>query len=316
MKKILVTGGLGYLGGRLAQRLRENGERVLIGSSRADAQLPAELSGTELIHTDYTCNQSLSRAVNDVEKVFHLASPNEVISGKEPLAAIEGTIAATQRLLEAAVDGGVSTFVYLSTAHVYGAPLVGRIDEHGATAPRHPYAITHRAAEDFTLMFASRGQLDARVVRLSNAFGAPAHGSVDRWTLLVNDLCRQAVETKKLVLRSDGLDERDFVPISNAVDGIIHLGEVTLPPNDARTFNVGAGKSTRVIDVARRVQALATELLSESVELVVPESTRAEPPMSLEFNVKRLQSTGFVSCSDLDTEIAETLKFCLSNRVK
>ena len=65
--------------------------------------------------------------------------------------------------------------------------------------PDIPYAITHRAAEDFTLMFASRGKLDARVVRLSNAFGAPAHGSVDRWTLLVNDLCRQAVETKKLV---------------------------------------------------------------------------------------------------------------------
>ena len=314
MKKILVTGGLGYLGGRLAQQLRENGERVLIGSSRADAQLPAELSGTELIHTDYACNESLSGAVNDVKTVFHLASPNEVISGKEPLAAIEGTIAATQRLLEAAVDGGVSTFVYLSTAHVYGAPLVRRIDEDGATTPRHPYAITHRAAEDFTLMFAGRGKLDARVVRLSNAFGAPAHGSVDRWTLLVNDLCRQAVETKKLVLRSDGLDARDFVPISNAVDGIIHLSEVTLPSNDSRIFNVGAGKSARVIDVAKRIQAIATELLSESVELVVPESTRAEPPMSLEFNVARLQSTGFVSRSDLDTEIAETLKFCVSHR--
>ena len=60
MKKVLVTGGLGYLGGRLAQQLRENGERVLIGSSRADAQLPAELSGTELIHTDYACSESLS----------------------------------------------------------------------------------------------------------------------------------------------------------------------------------------------------------------------------------------------------------------
>ena len=62
MKSLLVTGGLGYLGGRLAQQLRENGERVLIGSSRADAQLPAELSGTELIHTDYACNESLSGA--------------------------------------------------------------------------------------------------------------------------------------------------------------------------------------------------------------------------------------------------------------
>lgn len=314
MKKILVTGGLGYLGGRLAQQLRENGERVLIGTSRADAKLPEELYGIDLVHTDFAGSQSLSSAVDGVKTVFHLASPNEVISGSEPLVAIEGTIAATQRLLEACTDASVSKFIYLSTAHVYGAPLVGRIDESCVTAPRHPYAITHRAAEDLTLMFASRGKLDARVIRLSNAFGPPAHGSVDRWTLLVNDLCRQAVETKKLVLRSDGLDERDFVPISSAVDGIIHLGEVTLPRNDVRIFNVGAGKSARVIDVAKRVQALAHEFLSESVELVVPESVRAEPPMSLEFNVERLQSTGFVSRSELDFEIAEMLKFCASNR--
>jgi len=70
--------------------------------------------------------------------------------------------------------------------------------------PVHPYAITHHAAEDFVLAAHDEKRLMGYVIRLSNGFGAPAHAGVDRWTLLVNDLCRQAVQTRQLILRSAG----------------------------------------------------------------------------------------------------------------
>ena len=98
--------------------------------------------------------------------------------------------------------------------------------------------LLHRAAEDFTLMFCT-WKARCSGCKAVNAFGSPAHGNVDRWTLLSaisvvrlskqrNSFCVQTVSMK------------DFVPISNAVDGIIHLSTVNLPSIDIRIFNVKA----------------------------------------------------------------------------
>jgi UDP-glucose 4-epimerase len=111
----------------------------------------------------------------------------------------------------------------MSTTHVYG-PQVGRLEETTLPAPRHPYATSHRAAEDAVL--AASGNFTAMVLRLSNGFGAPTHAQANCWTLLVNDLCRQAVTDCTLRLRSAGLQHRDFIPLADVtriVDHMLHL---------------------------------------------------------------------------------------------
>ena len=117
-----------------------------------------------------------------MDAIVHLAAMNEMDCARDPAAALEVNTALTLRLLNAAVAAGVRRFVYLSTAHVYGAPLRGHIDERALPRPVHPYAITHRAAEDFVLAAFDAGRIEGVVLRLSNGVGAPAHAAVDRWT--------------------------------------------------------------------------------------------------------------------------------------
>lgn len=188
--KILLTGGLGYLGGRIARALTDARYQVLCGTCREEPA-PAWLPTMRMARIDWTSTDSLTEACCNVDCVVHLAAMNEIESARDPVSALQMNGMASLRLLEAAKAAGVRRFVYFSTAHVYGAPLQGEITEKTMPRPAHPYAITHRVSEDFVLSAHDQKHIEGIVVRLSNGFGAPVTPYIDRWTLLVNDLCKQ-----------------------------------------------------------------------------------------------------------------------------
>jgi UDP-glucose 4-epimerase len=202
----------------------------------------------------------------------------------------------------------VGRFIYFSTGHVYGA-LAGRIDEATPARSTHPYGIAHRAAEDWVLAAHARGQLSGLVIRLSNGFGAPAHPHISRWTLLVNDLCRQAVETRTLILRGDGGEWRNFIPLADVENMVVHL--LHLPDDLAGDglFNAGSLRSTRVIDMADLVAARCERILQFRPALSVAAQPAREHPL-LDYRIDRLQATGFVPAGDFEHEIDRTLRVC------
>jgi len=136
-------------------------------------------------------------------------------------------VPAVKHLMSPAIAAGLERFIYFFTAHVYGEPLIGRITEATLPRPIHPYAITHYAAKNFVLAAHNQNKITGVALRLSNGFGAPTHPNVDCWTLLVNDLCRQAVQTRKIVLRSNGLQQRDLIPLMDIGGAVRHL--IALP---------------------------------------------------------------------------------------
>ena len=120
------------------------------------------------------------------------------------------------RAVAASVAAKVKTFIYLSTAHVYGHPLSGSITETTTPNNQHPYATSHLAGEKALLFASGGGEIDGIVLRLSNIYGVPTHKNVDCWMLLVNDLCKQVVTTQRLVLRSSGAQRRNFLTMNDA----------------------------------------------------------------------------------------------------
>jgi UDP-glucose 4-epimerase len=137
------------------------------------------------------------------------------------------------------------------------------------------------------------GRLEAAVVRLSNAYGAPAHIEADCWTLLVNDLCRQAVVSGRMVLRSSGAQHRDFIAMSDACDALRHLLEI--PPSllGDGLFNAGGNWSPSVLQMtgllARRFETITGTQPSISREPDGP-ADDAEP---LCYDVSKLAASGF-----------------------
>lgn len=306
--RVLVTGGLGYLGGRISAYLAaQSGLSVRIGTSRPSAV--SSVPGAQIVPCDVLSDESLSTACAGVEAIIHLAALNEIDSQTNPQGALRVTTGGTISLVKAARAAGVRRVIYFSTAHVYGAPLAGQITEETLPRPVHPYAITHRAAEDFVL--AARSQdMDGIVLRLSNAVGAPHDPGVNRWTLLVNDLCRQAVTTRRMVMRSSGLQYRDFICMSDVCRAAAHmLGSAATRPAGG-IYNVGAGVSRTVKDMAVLVGERCREVLGFLPQIIRPEEDTTDTAHTLNYACDKLLQTGFNYKGRLEDEIDDTVRLC------
>jgi len=312
-RRVLVTGGFGYLGGRVVAELAAIPGTEVVVTSRGgvwpDEHTREGFDGVEVVPLDLSQAAPVDLC-DGVTDVVHLAAANEIVSGLQPEVAVDVTTTGTVRVLERALEANVRRFVYLSTAHVYGAPLAGHLDERSLCRPAHPYAITHKAAEDFVLAAGDRGGLEAVVVRLSNAFGWPTWAGVDRWTLVVNDLCRQAVVDRALTLRSSGTQERDFVCLGDAAAAIRHLLEVPASALGDGIFNLGGRATARILDMAERVRARSAVVLGYTPKLTVGPDPGGVAPPPLDFDCSRLDATGFAWRGDIDGEIDGTLRLC------
>jgi len=255
---------------------------------------------------------SLSAAMQNVQAVVHLAAMNENECLNNPGQAILVNTIGTLNVLQAAVAAGVKHFIYFSTAHVYGTPLVGHLTESTLPRPIHPYAITHRAAEDFVLAAHENKKSIGTVVRLSNGFGVPTHPEVDRWTLLTNDLSRQAVQTRKIVLRSNGLQQRNFITLEDVGRAVGHLLKLTKEQCGDGLFNLGGESSMSIWEMTQRIADRCQIVLGFKPDINRPESelNSIEKTQSLHYDCSKFLKTGFQLKGAVEREIDDTIALC------
>lgn len=262
---ILITGGMGYIGGRLGQYLKLRGHCVFLGSRKVN-QPPNWLPTAEVVQIDWSDYQGLMRLCCGMDVVIHAAGMNAGECFNNPTAALEFNGLASARLAESAVAAGVNRIVYLSTAHVYASPLVGTITEDTRPRNLHPYATSNLAGEDATLRATSGSKTTGTVLRLSNVFGSPVSQQINCWELLVNDLSKQAVTTKKITIRSNVKQQRDFLPMMDfcsITKNIIESEDNSL----AGVINIGSGRSLNIYDIARLIQERSRKILKCDIEL-------------------------------------------------
>ncbi len=308
--KILVTGGRGYIGERLCQFLVSTTEhKLVIGTRNPNISCNSQI---EEKTTDWDSQSSLDACCEGVDVVIHLAGMNAKDSLEDPVLALYINGVGTAKLLAAAKVANVRRFIYISTAHIYGAPLVGEISELTCPKPSHPYATSHRAAEDVVL--ASKG-IEVVVLRLSNSFGAPISAKINCWDLLFNDLCKQAVVNKKMILRTSGLQKRDFIPLTDVCRAIEHVLSLSIDKLDKKIFNLGGNWSISIMEAA--------EIIANRFEIMT--GFRPAVLRNLEFNIdntinynfqyhiKRLLDTGFSLNIDKYLELDRLIKFCMNS---
>lgn len=305
MTTVAITGAGGYVGGRLLDEFAATGVTVLpvVGTARPwlpTNQRVADLTGDLA---------DLVAAFEGAEAVVHLAGANEVTFASDPDSALSTTIVAGRHVGEAAHRAGVVRTVFLSTVHVYGAAMApgAVLDEHTLPAPTAAYAVARLAVEHMLAAVCD----ELVVLRLTNAVGAPADDRVDRWSLVANDLCRQATEDGVLRLRSSGLQWRDFCALSDACRWIAR----SCDPYAVRsgTYNAGSGQPTTVLDLAITVQRRAQERLGRPVPLQVPEYSGLAP-LPYRVDVTSAQAVGLTCQRSLDDAVEETLTFCATER--
>lgn len=307
--RILITGGRGFVGGRAAVHLMQLGHEIVIGSRNLEESLDC-LPHAEVVNTDWDNPDALARICQGVDVVIHAAGMNSQECAADPVAALKFNGLATARLAQMAALSKVKRFIYISTCHVYASPLVGLTTEQTRPLNLHPYATSHLAGESAVLRVAQMGKIQGLVVRLSNAFGALIHNSVNCWMLLVNDLCRQAVEKGNLTLNSSGFQHRDFIPMTdfcNAIENLVIRKDL---PKSPAILNLGSGRSQAVRDVAKIVQSRFKVVLGYTPDLHCQDFDPEQSNEKLEYGQQKYHEFGNAIQDDKLDEIDGLLSYC------
>lgn len=307
--RILITGGFGFVGGRLAQTLLNAGHAVTL-ASRTARVCPVELTAADTVQWDWRDDCELRELCAGFDVLVHAAGMNAQESAANPAAALEVNGLATARLVAAAGAAGVKRFIYLSTAHVYGGPLVGTVTESTCPKNLHPYATSHLAGEHAVLHAGSKGVMHGVVLRLSNAFGAPVNKNANCWMLLANDLCLQAVKKRQLVLHTQGTQQRDFIAMDSVCKAIQFYVDLGLDQTGQEVLNLGAGRSLSVLAIAQLVQQRCLAVFGFTPPLVLPQGGPQETNETLKYCVDKLRDRGCQLTNNYEKEMDKLLVFC------
>ena len=246
----LVTGGAGFIGSHLAGRLAIDGDvRVLDDLSTGDRDAVPEAA--TLIQGDVTDYQSVVRAAEGVDVIFHLAAVVSVEeSVEDPVKTNRTNIDGTIAVLEAAREVGARV-VFASSAAVYGQPEALPVTVDEPQNPQSPYGASKTAADAYVRAYESSYDVPTVALRYFNVYGRGQRGP---YSGVIEAFLRRAFDDEPLVVHGDGEQTRDFVHVSDVVRA--NLAAATTD-DTGTAYNIGTGRSVTVNELASIVAAAA-----------------------------------------------------------
>jgi UDP-glucose 4-epimerase len=247
-RRVLVTGGAGFVGSNIVRRLLALGARVTVLDDLFTGRrenLPAE--GFGFVEGSVCDAPMVEHLVAQNEIVIHAAARNIVVSTKDPRQDFETNIGGTLNVLLAARAAGTERVVYTSSTSVYGNPRYMPVNEDDHLSLLTPYAVSKLSGEHYCMAFYESYGLRTTAVRYSNIFG-PGQDPANPYCGVVAKFCEALFAGRAPAIHGDGNQTRDFTYIDDAVEATLlavvsdrALGEV---------FNVGSGVETSVNQLA------------------------------------------------------------------
>ncbi len=250
--RILVTGGAGFIGSHLVEALVSRGYNVRVVddlSTGRESNLEAVRDKIEFFKGDIRDPAVMIDAVKGVDVVYHLAAKiNVEESYAKPDLYWEVNVLGTRLIVESMVRMGVKRLIFMSSAAVYGDPVYIPIDENHPVNPLNPYGETKLEGEEIIRRSIKRGEIQAVIVRLFNAYGPRQEGNP--YAGVVQKFIERVSSGKPPIIFGDGLQSRDFIYVKDVVSGLLYILERV---EDSMILNLGTGVETRIIDLARLI---------------------------------------------------------------
>ena len=310
MRKILITGASGLLGGRIYSQLKDKFN--ILPVSRFDSQSNLDLINFHKI--DWNNNENLKELLKNKDIIIHSAGLNAQESNSSPLLSYEVNTINTQKLVELCSNSSnPPIFIYFSTAHVYSSNLEGIISEDSPTTNTNPYASSHKAGEDIVLHATNQGKIKGIVLRLSNSFGFPLLFKTNCWMLLVNDLVRQAILYNKMIINSSGQQYRNFFSIEFFINFLNKLLDISYDKLNYNLLNVGSESNFTIWDMALQVQSRVQNIFKSDIILSRKEIKDINKFKPFKYEINRLKE--IIPGEDIfqNNEIDNLTYFCIKN---
>ena len=257
-RRILVTGGAGFVGAAVTRRLVDAGARVTVLDDLFTGKADAIPTGASFIQGSVTDVPLINELVGDHSLILHLAARNIIASTANPLDDYATNIGGTLNVLMAARASKVDRVVYSSSASVYGNPRSIPINEDDPLWTLSPYAVSKLGGENYCTAFAESYGLRVTTVRYSNVYG-PGQRPDNPYCGVVSKFLVEAHAGRPITIHGDGEQTRDYTYIDDAVEATL-LAAVH-PRAEGEVFNVGTGIETSVNRLAASIgEALEVEI--------------------------------------------------------
>jgi len=257
-RRILVTGGAGFVGSAVTRRLVDAGARVTVLDDLFTGKADAIPTGATFIEGSVTDAQLVNELVGDHSLVLHLAARNIIASTANPLDDYATNIGGTLNILLAARASKVDRVVYSSSASVYGNPRSIPINEDDPLWTLSPYAVSKLGGENYCTAFSESYGLRVATVRYSNVYG-PGQRPDNPYAGVVSKFLVEAHAGRPITIHGDGEQTRDYTYIDDAVEAT--LAAAVHPRAEGEVFNVGTGIETSVNRLAASIgEALGVEI--------------------------------------------------------
>ena len=258
MRRILVTGGAGFLGSHLCERLVEDGHHVVCLDNFYTGHpenVAALASGPDARRFDLVRHDVVEPFYAEVDEIFHLACPaSPVHYQKNPVRTLKTSVLGTLNMLELALQTGARVLI-TSTSEIYGEPEQHpqREDYRGnvsTTGPRACYDEGKRCGEAAAAAFSAQHGVETRVVRIFNTYGPRMHEYDGR---VVSNFINQALRDQPLTVYGDGSQTRSLCYQSDLVEGLVAMMAL---PTDPGPINLGNPAEMAVLEIAQLVLEL------------------------------------------------------------
>ena len=244
MKRILVTGGAGFIGSHLVEALLERGHKVRVLDNFSTGKrnnLRAVRNDIEILAGDCADLKTAVKATKGIEVIYHEAAiPSVALSVAEPFGSHHANATATMAMLVAARDAGVERFMYAGSSSVYGDSKEKFKKETHPARPLSPYGAAKFAGETYVRIFAELYGMQTLTLRYFNVFG-PRQDPSSAYSGVISRFSKALLKRETPVIYGDGKQSRDFTFIANVVHA--NLLALDAPGLKGQTVNIATSKA-------------------------------------------------------------------------
>jgi len=298
-KRILITGGAGFIGSHLTRHFAEQAEVTVLDDLRSGYARNLDGVRCRFLQGSILDDVALKQAIAGAEEVYHLAAMISVPESiAKPAECAKLNTEGTRRVLDAALNAGVRKVVLASSAAIYGDnPTVPKL-ESMTPEPKSPYAETKLAGEKLLAQYTRAHGLGTTSLRFFNVFG-PQQDPRSAYAAAVPIFIAKALRDEPIGIHGDGGQTRDFIHVADIVGALAYAGD---SKDMSGTYNVGYGQSQSILALAQEIIRLTG---SKSTIEHLP--SRAGDVRHSLASTARLLSAGWKPQSTVSLGLAETI---------
>ncbi len=299
-KDIVVTGGLGFIGSHLVDKLVENNNVTIIDdkSSGSESNLKNSNHDNIEIIVGGINELNLKEIFSNKDYVFHLAAMASVpLSIFQPLKSNKINVTGTLKVLDAALDSNIKKLVNSSSSAVYGDNLNMPLSENERLQPQSPYAVTKTTSEYYCQIFSEVYGLNTVSLRYFNVFG-PRQNPNSQYAAVIPKFIDSLLSGERPIIYGDGEQSRDFIFVSNVVNANI----AACKSKYNGVLNLASGKSLTINELFEMIQ----NILNSPINPIYESERSGDIKHSLA-NIDNLKNINFKPDLDFEKQLRETI---------